>query len=344
MSLFKSIKKMFKKFTKVVKKIAPYLLVAAAVYFGGSYMMSLAGGASAQAAGTAATSFTKSAGVWKSFLGGLGSGSASASAAAYAEASYSASKLGLTVSAQAAAGTTAVQALSGGLTVGESVTAGVNGAEYYTNLRSANPGISTADALNSTLSKVNTFIPETVTKEAMFRDNISDQLVGSTAKDGLIQKTADTVTDQTQGQITTPTTSAAETVTKPQITAPVKSSSITTAGVDLSRGATVDMPRPGPNATWQEWATYNSYRAEMNDQARHEQMMKIYDNQHRTNMIGLLMKGAGFGLTAWSEYQKGKDEDEERRRVREWKPTGKEVDIVDPSKLQYPGGIIDRTA
>ena len=343
MSLFKSIKKMFKKFTKVVKKIAPYLLVAAAVYFGGSYMMSIAGGADAAAAGGVAKSFTKSAGVWKSFLGGLGSGSASASAAAYAEASYSASELGLTVSAQAAAGTTAVQALSGGLTVGESVTAGVNGAEYYTNLLSANPGISGADALNSTLSKVNTFIPET-SPEAMFRDNISDQLVGSTAKDGLIQKTADTVTDQTQGQITTPTTSSAETVTKPQITAPVQSSSITAAGVDLSRGATVDMPRPGADATWQEWATYNSYRAEMNDQARHEQMMKIYDNQHRTNMIGLLMKGAGFGLTAWSEYQKGKDEDEERRRVREWKPTGKEVDIVDPSKLQYPGGIIDRTA
>jgi len=71
MSLFKSIKKMFKKFKKVVKKIAPYLLIAAAVYFGGSYMMSLAGGATAAQAGSVAGSFTKSAGVWQSFLGGL---------------------------------------------------------------------------------------------------------------------------------------------------------------------------------------------------------------------------------------------------------------------------------
>ena len=341
MSLFKSIKKMFKKFTKVVKKIAPYLLIAAAVYFGGSYMMSIAGGASAQAAGGVATSFTKSAGVWKSFLGGLGSGSASKSAAAYAQASYNSAQLGLTVSAQAAAGTTAVQALSGGLTVQESVLAGVQGGEYYTNLLSSNSGISATDALNNTLTKVDSFTPQVASPEAMFRDNMTDQLVDTTAKDGLITKTADTV--QSQGQITTPA-DAAETVTKTQITSPVQSASTTAAGVDLSRGATVDMPRPGANATWQEWATYNSYRSEMNDQARHDQMMKIYDNQHRTNMIGLWMKGAGFGLTAWSEYQKGKDEEKERDRVRNWKPTGKEVDIVDPTKLQYPGGIIDRTA
>ena len=331
---------MFKKFTKVVKKIAPYLLIAAAVYFGGSYMMSIAGGASPQAAGGVAKSFTKSAGVWKSFLGGLGSGSASKSAAAYAQASYNSAELGLTVSAQAAAGTTAVQALSGGLTVQESVLAGVQGGEYYTNLLSSNSGISATDALNNTLTKVNSFVPDT-SPEAMFRDNMTDQIVDSTAKDGLITKTADTV--QSQGQITTPA-DAAETVTKTQITTPVKSASTTASGVDLSRGATVNMPMPGADATWQEWQTYYSIRSEINDENRHKQMMKIYDNQHRTNMIGLWMKGAGFGLNAWSEYQKGKDEEKERDRVRNWKPTGKEVDIVDPTKLQYPGGIIDRTA
>jgi len=75
--IFKSIKKMFKKVGKVIKKIAPYLIIAAGVYFGGSYLMSTYGGATAGAAGSAATSFTKSAGVWKSFLGGLTNGSAS---------------------------------------------------------------------------------------------------------------------------------------------------------------------------------------------------------------------------------------------------------------------------
>ena len=66
--IFKSIKKVFKKVGKVIKKIAPYLIIAAGVYFGGSYLMSTYGGAGSAAAGSAATSFTKSAGVWKSFL------------------------------------------------------------------------------------------------------------------------------------------------------------------------------------------------------------------------------------------------------------------------------------
>ena len=45
--IFKSVKKGLKKLGKVVKKIAPVLIVAAAVYFGGSYLMTMAGGASA---------------------------------------------------------------------------------------------------------------------------------------------------------------------------------------------------------------------------------------------------------------------------------------------------------
>lgn len=331
---------MFKKFTKVVKKIAPYLLIAAAVYFGGSYMMSIAGGASAQAAGGVATSFTKSAGVWKSFLGGLGSGSASKSAAAYAQASYDSAQLGLTVSAQAAAGTTAVQALSGGLTVQESVLAGVKGGEYYTNLVSSNSGISAMDALNNTLTKVDSFTPQVASSEGMYTDAFTgaQRTMDGTSNvvQGQITKTAD---GAATGQITGQAQASTPTVTRDQI---VETPQVQAAGVPLSSVDT--MPRPGANATWQEWATYNSYRSEMNDQARHKQMMTIYDNQHRTNMIGLWMKGAGYGLTAWSEYQKGKDEEKERDRVRNWKPTGEEVDIIDPTKLQYPGGIIDRTA
>ena len=85
--IFKSVKKAFKKVGKVVKKIAPMLIVAAAVYFGGSYLMSMAGGASAAQSASVATSFTKSAGVWKSFIGGLANGTAASSAAAYAESS-----------------------------------------------------------------------------------------------------------------------------------------------------------------------------------------------------------------------------------------------------------------
>lgn len=127
--IFKSVKKAFKKVGKVIKKIAPVLIVAAAVYFGGSYLMASAGGASAQAAASVGTSFTKSAGMWKSFIGGLSSGTASKSAVAFAEGSFKASQAGMALSGQVAAGTAAVNNLSTMGTVGEAVNAGVNMAQ-----------------------------------------------------------------------------------------------------------------------------------------------------------------------------------------------------------------------
>lgn len=127
--IFKSVKKAFKKVGKVIKKIAPVLIVAAAVYFGGSYLMASAGGASAQAAASVGTSFTKSAGVWKSFIGGLSSGTASKSAVAFAEGSFKASQAGMALSGQVAAGTAAVNNLSTMGTIGEAVNAGVNMAQ-----------------------------------------------------------------------------------------------------------------------------------------------------------------------------------------------------------------------
>ena len=125
--IFKSVKKTIKKVGKVIKKIAPYLLIAAAVYFGGAYLMS-SGAPSAGAAGSVGTSFTKAGGVGKAFLSGMGNGTASQSAAAYAEASYQAS-LGtnaLPLSGQVAAGTSAVNALSNMGSTADAVSAGVD--------------------------------------------------------------------------------------------------------------------------------------------------------------------------------------------------------------------------
>ena len=126
-----AIKKFFKKVTKFVKKIAPVLIVAAAVYFGGAYLMASAGTAGASAgasvtyaAGGVGEAFTKSAGVWKSFLGGLSSGTASQSAVAFAEGSFKASQAGMTLSGQVAAGTSAVNMLSTGVSTGEAVNQG----------------------------------------------------------------------------------------------------------------------------------------------------------------------------------------------------------------------------
>jgi len=134
--IFKSVKKAFKKVGKVIKKIAPVLIVAAAVYFGGAYLMASSGAGTA-AAGASVTygaegvgaAFTKSAGVWKSFLGGLSSGTASKSAVAFAEASFKASQANMALSGQVAAGTAAVNNLSTMGTVGEAVKAGVSMAQ-----------------------------------------------------------------------------------------------------------------------------------------------------------------------------------------------------------------------
>lgn len=133
MNFFKSVKKAFSKVGKIVKKIAPVLVVAAAVYFGGAYLMASAGtvGSAAGAsvtygAGGVAEAFTKSAGVWKSFLGGLSSGTASKSAVAFAEASFKASQLDMSLSGQVAAGTSAVNFLSSGVSTSQAINQGVS--------------------------------------------------------------------------------------------------------------------------------------------------------------------------------------------------------------------------
>jgi len=125
--IFKAVKKTIKKVGKVIKKLAPALLIAAAVYFGGAYLMS-SGAASAGAAGSVGTSFTKAAGVWKSFISGMANGTASQSAAAFAEASWQASQGAnpLSLSGQVAAGTSAVNALSNMGSTAEAVSAGVD--------------------------------------------------------------------------------------------------------------------------------------------------------------------------------------------------------------------------
>ena len=125
--IFKSVKKVFKKVGRVVKKILPVLVVAAAVYFGGAFLTAKLGGATFAQAGSVATSFTKAAGTWKSFLGGLGSGQGLASAATYAQTSYGIMQSGGALSAQVLGATNGVKALtSGGMNVAQAVQIGQN--------------------------------------------------------------------------------------------------------------------------------------------------------------------------------------------------------------------------
>lgn len=164
--IFKSVKKVFKKVGKVVKKIAPYLLLAAGVYFGGAYLMSSMGGAGAAASSTlgmgkafqgaglmerVAGAFKVSGGVWKSFLGGMGTTAGGLkSAAAFANGTYNAMTSGAALSAGILQGTEAVVALSQGQTVAQAVTAGQSIAQEATT--NAASGMNTVDAATKAVS------------------------------------------------------------------------------------------------------------------------------------------------------------------------------------------------
>ena len=124
--IFKSVKKVFRKIGKFVKKYWKPIVIAAAVYFGGAYLMSAAGGAGAAAqtavgAGPAyagasvgtriAGAATHSGHIWRNAISSmLSGGSATASAASYANAIVGAKDLAL--SSQVVAGTSAVKTLN----------------------------------------------------------------------------------------------------------------------------------------------------------------------------------------------------------------------------------------
>ena len=124
--IFKSVKKVFRKIGKFVKKYWKPIVIAAAVYFGGAYLMSAAGGAGAAAqtaigAGPAyagasvgtriAGAATHSGHIWRNAISSmLSGGSATASAASYANAVVGAKDLAL--SAQVVSGTSAVKTLN----------------------------------------------------------------------------------------------------------------------------------------------------------------------------------------------------------------------------------------
>lgn len=212
MNFFKSVKKAFSKVGKIVKKIAPVLVVAAAVYFGGAYLMASAGtvGSAAGAsvtygAGGVAEAFTKSAGVWKSFLGGLSSGTASKSAVAFAEASFKASQLDMSLSGQVAAGTSAVNFLSSGVSTSQAINQGVSLADQA--FKSGSNVQSSWDILWNGLDKTvgSSVAPSAPASEAMglMGENPADFSVNN---EGLFGPQGTAMADATQleaGQATT---------------------------------------------------------------------------------------------------------------------------------------------
>ena len=330
--IFKSVKKTFKKVGKVIKKIAPVLIVAAAVYFGGAYLMSMSAGPAA--AGSVAQSVTKSAGVWKSFLGGLSNGTAAQSAASYAEASYiTMVKHGGSLSAQVAAGTSAVEALGATGSMAQSVPIGVSAGNTYTQVlqSGATPEIAQQAATQSVAESLGV-----TTLEKLPGADAAAEAAITTLPKGV---GADAVADSAVTPLGTVTAGDATPYQSVSTNHPVSAAVAKTKTLSPKVGD-IEMPVPGEENYWQKLQTYNTTVSQITSQQQHEQIMAVHQAQANKSMWGLGIQGLGMLSSVYGQYAQGREVEKERERILNWKPTGTEVDVVDPTKLKYPDGII----
>ena len=316
--IFKSIKKGFKKVGKIVKKIAPVLIIAAAVYFGGAYLMSM-GAASGAAPASVATSFTKSAGVWKSFLGGLANGSASSSAAAYAEASYMATAAKMPLSAQVVAGTNAVQSLGIVHNVETAVSVGFSSAETY----------QTAILGNASKEVALGQAQEIVTQYSASVGQTTEAAFTVSGPTGAVDAgSATTPSAGHQARINANNATVAATTT-----APAPAATTTTA----STGSGQEF-KPTTFTEQMAQLTYESNLAE--GAARQEQIMAMLDKNHQRNMYGLYMQGAGMLMSAYGASQPSEQEKENKRRM-DWKlPEDARQVVMTPVGAPKPDSLL----
>lgn len=327
--IFKSVKKVFKKIGKVIKKIAPVLIIAAAVYFGGAYLMASSGAGTAAAgasvtysAGGVGAAFTKSAGVWKSFLGGLSNGTASSSAVAFAEGSYKASQAGMALSGQVAAGTASVNNLATMGSVGEAVKAGVSMADSAFSSGS-DPQTSWGilfDGLNDATA------PAADAGAAGAASTFETKFT-----DGIISESADVGSGSfgTTNQLGGGSEVLGEEVATTPGYGPSAGENATTAPPALAETAPTAIAKVDQPAV----TTMQQMMLDMREQAlldRKDYNAQILaQNAERSSIdkMKLGMTGAGLFLNAFGQYDQAKAAEEDRKPKFEWKkPTGNEYD------------------
>jgi len=319
--IFKSIKKGFKKVGKIVKKIAPVLIIAAAVYFGGAYLMSM-GAASGAAPASVATSFTKSAGVWKSFLGGLANGNAASSAAAYAEASYMATAAKMPLSAQVVAGTNAVQSLGIVHNVETAVSVGFSSAETYQTaiLGNASKEVALAQA-QEIVTQYSASVGQTT--EAAFTVSGTTATNAATAPSATYGGNASSV----PGSQTPATTVGDVTISASEI-----------PGATTASAGSNSLLQPTNFTEQMAKLTYESNLAE--GAARQEQIMAMLDKNHQRNMYGLYMQGAGMLMSAYGASQPSEQEKENKRRM-DWQlPEDARQVVMTPVGASSPDSLL----
>jgi len=322
--IFKSVKKAFKSIGKIVKKVLPVLVVAAAVYFGGSYLMSLGAQSGSAAAMSTATSVSKSAGVWKSFLGGLGSGTASSNAAAFAEASYQAMGA-LPVSGQVAAGTAAVNAVGTGMKVGEAVTFGVNAAQ------TAWGSGSTQSAWQSLIGGFGATPDAVATVASQTAFPASGNIAMSASGEAV-----NAATGTTEGLATGSTNMTPYSSGEPLMT-------------DAGAGTASAVAKPATDfvSAGQSGDYLGSLRTQStglfdvmleNIKQGSEEAAKRHTERMAAMKMGWAIQGGGLIMSGLGAYASAKDKEKELDRTRNWKPTGNER-YTDGTAM-YPDGLI----
>jgi len=326
--IFKSVKKVFKKIGKVIKKIAPVLIIAAAVYFGGAYLMASSGAGTAAAgasvtynAGGVGAAFTKSAGVWKSFLGGLSNGTASSSAVAFAEGSYKASQAGMALSGQVAAGTASVNNLATMGTVGEAVKSGVGMAQSAFSSGS-DPQTSWGilfNGLNNVTAPAADAAAATSTFETAFTDGIiSDSADVGSGSFGTTNQLGGGSEVLGEEVASTPRfTSPGENL---ETAPPRLATTAPPAPTDITK---VDKPAV---TTMQQMMLDMREQALLDRQDYNAQVLAQNAERASIDKMKLGMTGAGLFLNAFGQYSQAKAADEDKKRKLNWKPSGTEYD------------------
>ena len=353
--IFKAVKKTIKIVGKVIKKIGPTLLIAAAVYFGGAYLMS-SGAPSAGAAGSVGTSFTKAGGVWKAFLSGMGNGTASQSAAAYAEASYQAS-LGanaLPLSGQVAAGTSAVNALSNMGSTAEAVSAGVDLAKNAWTQSGGNVNMM-QDIVQNAQIQASTVIENAkvanVTPAAGYNEVFGmGQDARHQGQGGHITGVAATYTTQEldarheQGLLaersSLPTMRpAGEHISYPTSQSTASALQGPTIGTDQSTAGGLDTSQSltGAQAIAQSNnRIFDLWQQQINDSRAYNQ--ELTASRNRIAQQQMWMQGTGMLLSAIGASEETLEEKKDKRKMA-WKPSGKE-EYASGAGPMYPGGLL----
>ena len=365
--IFKSVKKVFKKIGKVVKKIAPYLLIAAGIYFGGAYLMSSMGGAGAAASSTVgmgqafqgasvmervAGAFKVSGGVWKSFLGGMGTTAGGLkSAAAFANGTYNAMVGGAKLSAGLLQGTQAVVAVSQGMPLAQAVTAGEQTVSSVIQLTDQN--VAPIDAATKVMSAPNqasgvgqfgppgrnygvsptslgTATSAVPTTQRNYTDHVAysnmDAARAATFDDrSLTQDAATNANLAAQKTTTARTQPGVQTESIGAITDAGKAGGIIRSPV---QGTTTTLAPPGPNATFADRMWWHSEQIRARGVAADEALLETTRMQNDRIFAAMKwnmgMQGVGLLMSA---FRPDTQEEKEYKHAKNWKPSDDLIDL-----------------